>query len=297
MAHFSRRCSPLLRLVATTLVAACATAAAREARAVEAEVKSTSAAQGYAVTSPWGSITTTRQRFLETLTLGVYGIEGGTPAPGAPELSLKLRVRLDADAGIKKGETSYSPDSDGFIPGLSATPVDLMYGYLEGRNLLKGWLGFRLGRQYVSDVLGWWSFDGAMVRVTTPFYVQVEAYGGLEQRGGLPLSTSRYEQQGVWRGSRSGLPGDNVFPQFQRASIAPAYGIAIESAGPTWIHGRFDYRKVTNTGAATTAQFVPDAVTGEFAEIRCGAHLVGAPGLRDGCVGRQGRRGQSRHHV
>ncbi len=57
----------------------------------------------------------------------------------------------------------------------------------------------------MSDVLGWWSFDGALLRVTTPYYVQLEAYGGLEQRGGLPLSTSRFERQGIWRGSHRGF--------------------------------------------------------------------------------------------
>ena len=35
-----------------------------------------------------------------------------------------------------------------------------MYAYLEGRRFLHGVLGFKLGRQYVTDALGWWSFDG-----------------------------------------------------------------------------------------------------------------------------------------
>ena len=35
-------------------------------------------------------------------------------------------------------------------------------------------------------------------QITTPYYFTLEAYGGLEQRA-APLSTSRYERDGVWR--------------------------------------------------------------------------------------------------
>jgi hypothetical protein len=125
---------------------------------------------------------------------------------------------------------------------------------LEGRRFLHGALGFKVGRQYQTDVLGWWSFDGADVKVATPFFVQVEGYGGLEQRGGLPLSTSRYESDGIWRGSRSGFD-PLLYPQFQPADVAPAFGVALDSAGPTWIHGRVVYRRVYNTGSVGTSDF------------------------------------------
>jgi len=232
------------------------------AEAFEAEVNSTSAAQSYAFSSPWGSPLVKRRRFLQTLALGVYHLEGDQPVPGGPEIAVKLRLRLDSDAGVAPEESTYAPDSDTFVPGLSATPVDLMYGYIEGRNLLKGWLGFRLGRQYVADSLGWWAFDGGLVRITTPVYFQIEAYGGLEERGGLPLSTPRFERNGVWRGDRGGFE-DRIYPQFQPAYIAPAYGVALESTGVTWIHGRLDYRKVYNQGNVYTS-LIPDPLTGAY---------------------------------
>src|SRR5262249_54582397 len=146
-----------------------------------------------------------------------------------------------------------------FVPGqgsVASAPgaVDLMYAYVEGRRFMHGWLGFKLGRQYVTDALGWWSFDGGEASATTPWFVKAEAYGGFEQRGGLPLSTARYERDGIWRGDRSGFD-PSLYPQFQPAAVAPAFGAALESTGITWLHGRLTYRRVYNTGAANLTEF------------------------------------------
>jgi hypothetical protein len=113
----------------------------------------------------------------------------------------------------------------------------------------------------VTDALGWWSFDGGLFKATTPLGVAVEAYGGLEQRGGLPFSTSRYERDGVWRGDRTDYDA-SLYPSFQANEVAPAIGGAIESAGFTWLHGRATYRRVYNTGAASTSPFA-SGVRGE----------------------------------
>jgi len=245
--------------------------APRRAAAADFEVESTTGVQAYEVASPWGAPILERRRLLQTLSLGVYNLQGDY-TPGEADYSMVLRMRLDADFGVNAhlgnadagGETDYSrAGGSRFVPGLQEAPLDLMYAYAEGRNLAGGWLGFRLGRQYVTDVLGWWSFDGGLVRVTTPFFVQVELYGGLEQRGGLPLSTSRYERQGVWRGSHGGFgpdagqPSVVDFPSYQYAQPAPAFGAALETAGPSYLHGRFSYRRVYNTGTSITQQF-PD---------------------------------------
>lgn len=245
------------------IVALCAlTTVSGPAWAFDAEVHTTSAAQAYSLGSPLGSLVVRRRRFLQTLALNVFRLEGDEPRPGAPEYSVRLRLRLDSDTGVAPEETAYSTISNRFVPGLVAAPVDFMYGYIEGRRLLGGWLGFRLGRQYVTDSLGWWAFDGGQVRVTTPFYVAFEAYGGLEQRGGLPLSSPRFEQNGVWRGDRDGF-ATNIYPQFLDAHTAPAYGAAIESAGVTFIHGRLDYRKVLNRGPVLASAF-PNPLTGAY---------------------------------
>jgi hypothetical protein len=256
--HRSRSIGSVLSASAVFLTLAGATV---PARAVETEVNSTSAGQAYTLSSPWGGLTVKRRRFLETLALGLYHLEGGEPKPGGPDISVRLRLRLDADAGISSDETAYNAASDRFVPGLALAPIDLMYAYVEGRNLAKGWLGFRLGRQYVTDSLGWWAFDGGLVRVTTPFFAEVELYGGLEERGGLPLSTPRFERNGVWRGDRKGID-DTIYTQFEKASIAPSYGVALQSTGVTWIHGRLDYRKVLNQGDSVVSLLVPDPITG-----------------------------------
>jgi hypothetical protein len=79
-------------------------------------------------------------------------------------------------------------------------------------------------------------------------------YGGFEQRGGLPLSTPRFQADGIWSGSRSGYD-PSLYPSFQPASVAPAIGVALESAGVTWIHGRLVYRRVYNTGSSNVTEF------------------------------------------
>jgi hypothetical protein len=226
---------------------------ATSAHALEPEITGEATGQFYDVRSPTGETVLERRRV--TATLGVSGYDILKPDPkdrDSPELTFRARLRYDADYGAN-GDTA-TPGSSIFVPGFSENVVDLMYAYLEGRRFLHGTTGFKLGRQYQTDVLGWWSFDGADLRVTTPFYVQMEGYGGLEQRGGLPLSTSRYESDGIWRGSRSGFD-PTLYPQFQPAGIAPAFGVALESVGPTWIHGRVVYRRVYNTGGIGTSDF------------------------------------------
>src|SRR5580704_8643561 len=181
---------------------------AASAGAVEPEITGEATGQFYDVRSPTGETILERRRL--TATLGISGYEILPPDPkdrDSPELTFRARLRYDADYGANADEANISApqSSQFFVPGFSRGPVDLMYAYVEGRRFLHGTLGFKVGRQYQTDVLGWWSFDGADVKVTMPFYVQVEGYGGLEQRGGLPLSTSRFESDGIWRGNRSGF--------------------------------------------------------------------------------------------
>jgi hypothetical protein len=230
-----------------------ATTLAPSAFAIEPEITGEATGQFYDVRSPTGETILERRRL--TATLGVSGYEILKPDPkdrNSPQITFRARVRYDADYGIEGNEVTQGTST--FVPGLYQNPVDLMYAYVEGTRFLHGTTGFKIGRQYQTDVLGWWSFDGADVKVTTPFYVQLEGYGGLEQRGGLPLSTSRFESDGIWRGSRAGFDA-SLYPQFQPANIAPAFGVALESAGPTWIHGRVVFRRVYDTGSVGTSDF------------------------------------------
>src|SRR6188768_3457422 len=184
---------------------------ARLAHAYQTEVDATLDAQFYSLQSPYGSPLVQRRRYTQTLSLNLYDLQTDR-RPLGPKLSFKSRLRLDADFGQRPEERN--PDSASYIPGLVEAPVDVMYAYLEGQRYLNGSLGFRLGRQYVVDSLGFWSFDGAEVMLTTPAYIALEAYAGFEQRGGLPmLSSSRFEAGGVSRGDRTGL-GFGQAPSF-----------------------------------------------------------------------------------
>jgi hypothetical protein len=223
------------------------------AQAFESEVEATSEAQFYTYQSPYGEPLIRRRRYTETLALHVYDLQG-EGVPGKPRLSLKTRLRLDADFGQEARERN--PESESYVPGLEQAPLDVMYAYLEGRDYAGGYLGFRIGRQYVTDVLGWWSFDGGLVSLTTPAYLEFQAYGGFEQRSGVPLlGRNRFEADGVRRGNRDGLELDQDTSYLAESKLAPAYGAAVETAGLHFLHARLSYRKVINRDTVVVSPF------------------------------------------
>jgi hypothetical protein len=239
--------------------------ASATASAFDGDVTSDSVAQFYDVRSPTGQTILNRRRFTTTLALSGYNLLDTPPnRPNSPDITLRVRLRYDADYGATAATSDVNQPTF-FVPGFSPGQLDLMYAYVEGRRLLGGSFGFKLGRQYVTDVLGWWSFDGGEVSVTTPWYVKAEVYGGLEQRGGLVLSTSRFDADGVFRGDRSN-PNftTSIYPSFQPAAVAPAIAAAVESTGLTFLHARLTYRRVYNTGASNVSQFA----SGLFAPVK-----------------------------
>lgn len=241
--------------VVTGVVAALAFA--RSVAATTYRVDSSLDAQFYDVTSVFGEPLLRRRRYTETLGLDVYDV--WSAAPEDPIVSLRARLRLDADLGQDFAERD--PASPGrFIPGLYEAPLDLMYAYLEGERFLGGALGFRLGRQYVVDSLGFWSFDGLMLGLSTPAHLRFEAYAGAEQRGlRAALGTSRFEADGVLRGDRSGLEL-GFWPSFLAESkLAPAVGFAVHASDLAFVRGNVSYRKVINRDEVLVTQFPDDA--------------------------------------
>jgi len=234
-----------------TAIAIAVLVAAPSAHAYDAEVDAQTVGQAYQLRGLTGDPVLSRRRVTQTLQLGVYNLTD-TTREGAPSVMFRARMRMDADFGMAREE--YTIDRgypSRYIPLLQPAPVELMYGYLEGRRFANGFIGFKVGRQYQVDPLGWYAFDGGSFRITTPAYFAVEAYGGWEVRGGLPLTSNpqigRWEMNGVVRGDRSEYP-NGAYPAVQQQSLAPVYGVALETAGPTWIHGRLVYRKAYNTG-------------------------------------------------
>jgi hypothetical protein len=238
-------------------------AAAPVASAYDAEVEATTTGQIYQLRGVGGDPLLSRRRVTQTVGLGVYDITGNAGDASKPELSFKSRMRVDADLGVSHEEYALGRDlaTSRFVPGLAPAPVDVMFAYLEGRRYLGGYMGFKVGRQYVVDPLGWYAFDGALLRLTTPAYVAVEAYAGYEMRGGIPLSSARYEAWGVNRVDRNGYTG---YPAYQQAALAPMFAVALESAGISWIHGRFTYRKAWNTGGAFVNQGTAETGSAAF---------------------------------
>lgn len=228
---------------------------AEPARAYETEVDASIAAQYYALSSPWGSPELRRRRYTQTLGLAVWNIQGQDD-PRGPRLSFQSRLRLDADFGQSSAERSLGDPT--FIPGLQEAPLDLSYAYLEGQRYFDGYLGFRLGRQYVFDTLGFWSFDGALVTLSTPANLVFEGYAGFEQRGGgLPyFGTRRFEAQGVYRGDRYGYEA-SYYPSFlDESRLAPAAGLAVEASAFGVLHSRLSYRKVINRDEVNVSPFL-----------------------------------------
>ena len=230
-------------------------ASARAARAYNTEIDATASAQYYTLSSPFGdSPEVRRRRYTSTLGMSLYDLTGDS-SPTHPTLSFRSRLRLDADLGQDPKERD--PNSSTFVPGLEQAPFDLQYAYLEGDRYLDGALGFRIGRQYVADVLGWWSFDGAEVTLAAPTYLRLEAYAGFEQRSGLPLlGTSRFEAQGVARGSRDDLRQNQWTGYLEESKLAPAVGVALETSDLGWVHARVTYRRVINRDSVVVSPFL-----------------------------------------
>ena len=231
--------------------------------ALDAQVESTTIAQGYEVASPWGA-SLVRRRLMQQAGFSLFerGDDDG------PIVTARVLVRFDADVGLdahlplaRRGAETSDAIADGahFVPGLAPASTDVVFAYVDVDRLAGGWLGVRAGRQVVSDVLGWWSFDGLSVRASAPAFLRFEAYGGLEQRGGLPLSTPRYERPGVWRGAVASELDRNAartaYPSYLDPGIAPAFGASVATLGLDVVDASVEYRRVENTAPAALSPF------------------------------------------
>lgn len=241
------------------------------AHAYDFTIDAQTALQVYDIAGPGGVPTVSRRRFLQTLRLGAYDFIA--PARGAPRLSVVLALRLDSDFAIGADEVDTDEVGTRYVPGLVPHDVDLTYGWIDGQGFLGGWLDFRVGRQFVIDPLGWSAFDGALVRVQSPFWVRLEGYGGLEVRGGMPLSPSTFELDGTQRLPRGGLdPAD--YPAIDEPAFAPLWGVALETNGIMWVHGRASFREVQSEGRIQERRFGYSATVTPFEPVTARAALV-----------------------
>lgn len=226
---------------------------ATQAFAYDARVDATFDAQYYALSSPFGDPYIYRRRYTSTLGLELDDLQGERTRRG-PRLSFRSRLRVDGDFGQDYSE--HDPNSSRYLPGLAQAPLDVMFAYVDGRGFVNGLFNFRMGRQYLIDALGFWSFDGALVEAMLPVHLALSGFVGFEQRTGIPmLAGARFSGDGVWRGDRTGLE-QNQYPAFlDDASLAPARGVALETWGFSGFHSRLSYRRVENQSPVLVSAF------------------------------------------
>jgi len=150
-------------------------------------------------------------------------------------------LRFDSDFG---GYLLGRPTGPDEIRELQQNQFDILYAFLGGRNI-GGRVDFELGRQIHFDLVDFFAYDGgdAIVHITRKF--SVEAYGGTEVRGELPLSAPIYELDGTSAGSR-----DPATRPDQNSMLRPLAGVAVaggSDGGP--LFARLAYRRVWSATA------------------------------------------------
>lgn len=247
------------------------------ASAYEARVDASLDTQFYSMQSPYGEPYLYRRRYTSTLGLELDHI-GGEPSFRGPSLSFRSRLRVDADFGQQDSERD--PSSERYVPGLTQAPLDVMYAYLDGRGYFRGLVDFRLGRQYLIDALGYWSFDGALLRLNLLSVLALSGFAGFEQRLGLPmLASGRFSGTGVWRGNRDDLELNQYPAYLEDSALAPAYGVALETAGIPHVYSRVSYRRVENRSTVLVSPFFGDAAAVRtYGEARVSSERLGYTG-------------------
>jgi hypothetical protein len=274
------------RAAAITFTAACAVATlAAPARAYDFTVETRIIAQAYDLRSirlAGPDVWLGRRRYTQTLALDLTDLgdlaihRRKTRRHFGPTVSFTSYLRVDHDFGnwtegrILSGARFL--DATDLVPELRASDLnlDLLYAYLEVKDLADGAVDLRVGRQLRVDALDWFAMDGVTARVATPLHVAIEAYGGLRVRDSSPLGTYQVEldgttgadcreyvegfySPGIGHGSWQIIDRTQALidqPRFddtgycpQRDALMPTYGAAIETDGLRWLYARVAYRR------------------------------------------------------
>lgn len=222
--------------------------------AVEYDLHAETYAQAYQARGPFGAPVISARRLTQILTFSTsHSFEDGR----GPTVLFRFRLRFDGEFGDNCGgasgrcleEANFDRRSD-WVQGFARRSVDVPYAYLAVQGLAKGRVDFRLGRMMTTDVLGFFLHDGGFVTVNLAPWFAVQAYGGLEVRGGFPLSDSRFERDGAARADR-GAWDSTIAPWIADRPYAPVAAIAIEAKELGRYFARATYRRVfTSEGIA-----------------------------------------------
>ena len=205
--------------------------------------------RGYAPTG--GNELLTRRRLTENLNLSVFDIEPGRwhgddeDRAARNVIYVDASLRFDTDFG---GYMTGRPRGLDDIHELQQSQVDVLYAFLGGRRI-GGRLDFQLGRQIHFDLVDFYAFDGADAIVRLHPFVAVEAFGGGEVRGDLPLSSPLYELDGTSAGSRDPAtrPAQNDVPRPLVGAAVIFGGVGGEAGSP--VTARLSYRRMWSATA------------------------------------------------
>jgi hypothetical protein len=244
---------------------------ASPARAFEGQVRAETAAQAWQVRGPSGAPVLSLRRLTQTLSLGAWQRNDN---PRGAAWTVRARLRIDSDFGGAcdasgercLGELERSRTAE-FAPLFARRAVDLPFAYIDGEGLLGRVVDLRLGRQFVVDPLGFFVFDGARVQVHLGARARVELYGGLETRTGFPLSSGRFERDGLVRADRARWD-PTLAPGVLDRAQAGAAGVALTLTPAAALYARATWRRVwTRDGTA-------EEKLGAVAELRAGAYAL-----------------------
>ena len=131
-----------------------------------------------------------RRRLHQYLRLGAYDLTND----GSYSLNVHTLMRFDTDLGVTRQELDR-------VVGAQQHVLSVQAAFIEGRRMLGRSelnLDFKAGRFLHIDALDYLMLDGARVTVTTPWYVGIEALGGLESRNLTnPVTQSQFELDGA----------------------------------------------------------------------------------------------------
>jgi hypothetical protein len=215
--------------LALALATLCAALPA-SALAVDFEVASRTVAQAFEYLrvgrGPDEDSVVARQRITQYINLNSHDIL----SDGKHQLRFHSMMRFDTDLALS------GQDLDAVSFGLSRryNQFHIMYAYLEAQRLW-GRLDLRLGRQLMSDVLGWYDYDGLWLSGRLWRGLSVDLYGGMEvKQDVLPINDAAFDADGTNpQGSRDGLFDRPVY----------ALGAGLQYTDSDYGQARITYRR------------------------------------------------------
>jgi len=244
---------------------------APQAGAIEFRVEAQTLGDAYQLVTS-GNEVLNRNRLHQYLGLSLYDIEGS----GESRWSFTSLFRFDVDFGLADDEIERVPTSD-------RSQLSIQYAWLEGHDLLGGLLDVRVGRQLLADGLDYLMFDGAVVTVSSPWYLGLELMAGSEVKNEMwGINASQLEVDGT-------RYIDNLEENGDDATLA--FGVALVTRNLDYARYRLAYRRYFSGGAVDQEKFggtfhqritkgvdlsgvmTWDLFNARFERIQCGARV------------------------